>query len=278
MAPWAAYILQMVAAGLMAWLGVALSAKKPAIWGTALGLGMLGMAAWPLMRAWPTLAIEILGAKGAACVEITGLLVPTTLVFSIAAMHVTRKSDRRAVIALMCVAGVFFAISGRWMIHHALPKFGPTDMRDGVCRQSTNYSCVAASLVTMLRARGVRAEEEEMCRLAYVQVNAGATDSRALWALETKLEGTEWQARYESMTFDELGRAPMPALVQLGFSFFASHMVPVLEVTPSGVTVGDPLEGERSMSRREFESRWKGQAIVMQIQSVEQLNRANDGQ
>ena len=91
------------------------------------------------------------------------------------------------------IAAVYFLKAGWWMIGPALSlggwgggvtDLGPTRMQDGICRQTTGYTCVAASMVTALRARGIDATETEMARLAHTQVNGGATDSRALWALQ----------------------------------------------------------------------------------------------
>lgn len=264
---WVAYMVQFALAaaaiGGSAWI-----ARRPrGVWLSVCLLGLAGMLLWPLMRAFPTVAIELLGAKWTACVEITGLFIPAALVLSVAARRVPRQSDRRAVLALIVVAGAFFAWSGRWMLWHRLPDLGPTQMHGDICKQSTEYTCVAASMVTLLKARGMDASEQQMAELAYVQVGGGATDSRALWALQRKLAGTGALVRYASMNLAELITAQKPALVQLDWGFFTSHMVPVMHADDKSVTIGDPLTGLKVMTASEFSRLWKRQAIVVETPS-----------
>lgn len=269
---WAAYLGQMLLALALGAAGLWVSRRSPKVWGPLLAAAFLAMLLWPLMRFRPTLAIDLLGAPAAACIEITGLLVPAALVFSILSRRVPKPRDQRAVAALLVVAGLYFALSGRWMVHHTLPALGPTQFQGRVCKQSTDYTCVAASLVTMLTARGIQTSEQEMAELAFVQVGAGATDSRALWALERKLAGSTLAASYRSLTLAELSASPKPALVQLGWGFFVSHMVPVMDVTDRGVVIGDPLTGARLVPIAEFTRQWKGQAITLMNTSPEPVH------
>ncbi len=261
---WVAYIVQFALAAAAIAGSASISRRSRSVWLPVCVLGLLGMMLWPLMRFFPTVAINLIGAPATACVEITGLFVPAALVFSILARHVPRATDRRAILALVIVAGAFFAWSGRWMVWHTLPDLGPTQMHGEICKQSTDYTCVAASLVTLLKARGVETSEQEMAELAFVQVGAGATDSRALWALQRKLHGTNLRARYASMTLPELIAANKPALVQMDWGFFVSHMVPVLAASTTIVTVGDPLTGFRTIPADKFAREWKKQAIVVE--------------
>lgn len=260
---WVAYLLQalLAVAAIAASSWIARQSRR--VWLVVCLLALAAMLLWPLMRVFPTLAIDLLGAPTTACIEITGLFVPAALVFSIAARRLPRESDRRAVLVLVIVAGAFFAWSGRWMLHHRLPNLGPTQMHGMICKQSTDYTCVAASLVTLLKARNIDTSEQEMAQLAYVQVGGGATDSRALWALEEKLKGTGLIARYATMTLPELIAAEKPALVQMDWGFFTSHMVPVMHADATSVTIGDPLTGLKTIPAQEFSRLWKRQAIVV---------------
>lgn len=237
--------------------------KDRRVWGWVCAGAFVCMLLWPLMRVFPTVAIQLFGAQAVACIELTGLIIPAALLFSIAARQVPRAPDRRAIFMLLAVAGVYFGWAGRWMLVDTLPNLGPTQMQGHVCKQSTEYTCVAASMVTMLRARGIEADELEMARLAHVQVGGGATDSRALWALEHKLAGTGLQPVYETLTLADLAAAPKPLLVQLDWGYFVSHMVPVMAADAASVTIGDPLTGSRTMTTAEFAESWKRQAIML---------------
>ncbi|MCC6321188.1 MAG: hypothetical protein IT438_07110 [Phycisphaerales bacterium] len=238
-------------------------ASRP-VWIGACVVSLGAMLLWPLMRVFPVEPIRLLGAAAVACIELTALAIPAALLFAVAARHVPRKSDGRAILALTAVAGLYFLKAGWWMVSPGVSGLGATNVdSNGVCRQSTGYTCAASSMVTMLRARGVAAEEQEMARLSHTQVGGGATDSRVLWALERKLATTSLRPRYQRLGLDGLVAASKPCLVQLDWGYFTSHMVPVLEASAETVVIGDPLSGRREMAAAEFMRKWKGAAITV---------------
>lgn len=259
--PFAGQLLLAVGAFLGAmWL----ARKGKPVWVAACGVALGALLVWPLMRVFPVEPIELLGARVVACIELTGLAVPAGLLFGVASRRLPRASDRRAIVALSAVAAVYFVKAGWWMVAPGVAGIGATNVdAHGVCRQSTGYTCVAASMVTMLRAHGVLCEEEELARLAYTQVGGGATDSRALWALEQKLAGTGLRPAYRRLDGPGIIAAAKPCMVQLDWGFFVSHMVPVMSATPETVVIGDPLSGPREMSMAEFMRQWKGTAIML---------------
>ena len=219
---------------------------------------------WPAARFWPTVPISLLGAPIASCLEVTGLFIPATLLFVAASHHLSRPGERRAIRLLACVCVAVFARIGWWMISPGVPDLGPTVVIDGVARQSTGYTCAAASMVTLLRARGVDATETEMARLARTEVGGGATDSRVVWALREKLRTSRHSVSYQTLDLDGLLAVPKPCLVQLDWGFFVSHMVPVLEATRERVVIGDPLTGRRELTIEAFMRTWKRAAVVVE--------------
>jgi hypothetical protein len=261
--PFAAQLLLAVAAFFLA---PRIARARKAVWATVAALSLATMFLWPLMRVFPVEPIRLLGAPAVACIELTGLAVPAVLFFGVASRHVPRKNDARAILLLTVAAAIYFVRAGWWMVipGGGVPDLGPTRIGpDNICRQSTGYTCVAASMVTMLRAFDIPAEETEMARLAFTQVNAGATDSRTLWALQRKLAGTGLVPAYQRLDRASLLAVPKPCLVQIDWSFFVSHMVPVLDATATEVTLGDPLTGRRSLPMSDFLAVWKGTAISL---------------
>lgn len=230
----------------------------------AVALALALLILWPLWRVLSVEAVAIFGPAMVSCIEITGVIVPGSMALAIIAHRLPRKSDRRAVLVLICIAGTVVLWSGRWMIKPGIDEVGATRMNGSVCLQSTPDTCVAASLVTLLRARGIKAEEYEMTVLAGVEPGAGATDSRALWALQRKLRAAGLRAHYRRMSPQDLVAAPKPCLVQLRFGLFTSHMVPIMDADESRVVIGDPLEGLRTQSMAAFCKEWKGRAIVVE--------------
>ncbi len=261
----AAFIIQAFLAALGLVLAPRLARAPAPVWRSVCIAALALLLLWPLMRVWPTAPIRLLGAPFVACIELTGLFVPAVLLLAIAARHVPRPSDRRALYLLIPVAGAYFVKAGWWMLAPPPRLESPTEIDSaGIARQTTGYTCVAASLVTVLRARGLDVSEQEMVDLTRTESGGGATDSRALWALEQRLAGTGLRARYESLDFSALRAVPKPCLVQLDFSYFYSHMSVVLDATPAGVVLGDPLLGRRELSVDAFRTQWKGQAIVVE--------------
>ncbi|MBX9736555.1 MAG: hypothetical protein K2X32_06475, partial [Phycisphaerales bacterium] len=178
-----------------------------------------------------------------------------------------RVGDRRAVYALLGLSLVYFVKAGWWMVSPGVGDLGVMKWKDGVCLQSTDSTCVAASMVTLLRSRGVEATETEMAALSFVEPGGGTTDSRAAWALERKLASVgrrDLKVRYQRMTLDELIAAPKPCMVPLNWGFFMSHMVCVMDANSETITLGDPLTGLRRLRVREFTGEWGG--LVMWLE------------
>lgn len=260
---WAVFLLQLVLAAAAFLAGPAAARWPKAAWTGVCVAGVGFSLLWPLMRVFPTAPIAWFGAPFVSMVELTGLFIPAALVLGIGAEHVPRKNDRRAIKLLAVACGLYFVKAGRWMVGGAVESLGPMTLEGEVCRQSTGYTCVAASMVTLVRARGIEASELEMARLAHVEVGGGATDSRAVWALERKLAGTGLAVEYRRLDAAGLIAAPKPCLVQLDWGFFVSHMVPVMSADAERVVIGDPLKGLREMPMGAFAREWKGMGIIV---------------
>jgi predicted double-glycine peptidase len=259
-----AWFAGQAAAGGLAWLtGRRIGRARPAVWkATAAGATLIALG-WPLLRVFPTAALRLLGAPVMVFTELTGVVIPAVLAFTIAAAHVPHPRDRRALRMLLVVCVLYFVRSGLWMVRPATGDWRSSRYADGVCRQATEYTCVAASLATVLGAHDIAATEAEMARLSYTEVNRGTTDTRAVLALERKLAGRPVRVQYRRLNYDELRQVPLPCLVPLKWGYFISHMVPLLTISSERVAIGDPLGGPRVLSRVEFEREWLGRAIYV---------------
>ncbi len=255
------FAAQAIIAGGMIPLGRRLARARAVAWKSAATVATVAALLWPLMRWHPAHALALLGAPVMMYIEVTGMIPAVLLLFTIASVHVRRLSERRLSILLVVVCGLYFVRCGLWMVRPPVPDLGATSVRDGVCLQSTPYTCVAASLVTLLRAHGVDATETEMARLSDTEVGGGATDTRALRALERKLAGRPLEIRYEVMDYERLRHIRMPCLVSTKFGYFVSHMVPVLAAHEGEVALGDPLTGRRTVPVDEFRNIWHRRGI-----------------
>jgi len=255
---------QAVALAFTALAGHRLARAGPRVWKPAAIVSAVLVALWPLLRIEPTWSRAMLGTYFAVFLELTGVVFPAVLLFMIATTHMKRLRDRRALRWLPVMCALYFLRSGLWMVRPGMPATPTSQYADAICRQSTDYTCVAASLVTLLTAHGIPATENEMAKLSLTEVGNGTTDTRAVYALERKLAGQPVRVQYRRLDYDELQRVPLPCLVPLKWGYYSSHMVPVLSLTETHIVLGDPLSGRQEMLRADFEPEWLGRAIYVE--------------
>lgn len=246
------------------WAGTRVARQPASIWKPVAILATLATLAWPFTRFFPTYGLRVLGAGVMVFTEGVGVVIPAAALFSIAACHCKTASERRMIRLLLVVCLMFFVKTGLWMVRPEVPLLGPTKWWNRqVCMQSTGYTCVAASLVTLLHAHGIDATEAEMARLSFTEVNGGTTDTRAVYALQRKLSGLPVEPHYAVMDYEQLRRTVMPCVVAIDWGYFVSHMVPVLRADAKEVVLGDPLSGPRAMSVADFQAVWKNRGIYL---------------
>jgi hypothetical protein len=134
----------------------------------------------------------------------------------------------------------------------------------GVCRQSTDYTCGPAAAVTVLRKLGFPAEESELALLSGTSAVTGTPLDLLAEALRQKYgkDGLMVEYRYFK-NFEELQQAGL-TLAVVKYSFMVDHYVAVLKVNDIAVTVGDPLNGIQIISREDFLKQWRFCGIVLQ--------------
>jgi predicted double-glycine peptidase len=171
------------------------------------------------------------------------------------------------------LVGIFFAIVASY--YSVMPFLWPaldrprlaglkTQVdRDGVCRQTTAYTCGPAAAVTALRALGIEAEESELAVLMYTSPALGtATDVLATTLQERySADGLSCEYRW----FDSIDELPRdtPVLAVVKFSFMVDHFVAVLEVQKGQIVVADPAAGRLTYTREQFQQRWRSKGVVL---------------
>lgn len=124
---------------------------------------------------------------------------------------------------------------------------------DGICLQSTGYTCAPAALATYLYGRGIRTTEAEMARLCGT-TSLGTSDRGILAALYR----SGLKPRIVLGDRALLDRSPIPCLAVVVFASGIDHCVVLTEVGDQEVGVIDPLGGRVLEDRAAFERRWKG--------------------
>lgn len=129
---------------------------------------------------------------------------------------------------------------------------------DGLCLQTSGYTCGAAAAAMYLDRLGVPATEAEMAALCVTRRD-GTTDAGIARGLRRKLPGRD--VRVTAPRYEDL---QAPALVSILLPGRIGHAVLVEEATPEGVRLADPGCGRWRTSRADFEARWQGSAIRAQ--------------
>jgi predicted double-glycine peptidase len=179
------------------------------------------------------------------------------------------------------IVGVLMAIVVGWfsvmpflvpaLIKDALSNLTTTINSNGICYQSTDYTCGPAAAVTALRKLGLSANEGELAVLSYTSPVVGTLPTCLSSALQERYgtEGLKSQYRYfDSIT--QLRNAGI-TLAVIKDGFMNSHCVTVLGVSDYMVTIADPVVGRMLMSRKQFEKVWRFSGIVLKRDSTQNI-------
>lgn len=193
------------------------------------------------------------------------------MVLSTPLSRLSNKRDRQ-VVTLLVVAVVFSGSVWPFLA----PMFNRSQLAqiqthmdtDGVCLQSTDYTCGPASAVTALRKLGLPAEEGELAVLSGTSAATGTPPDLLAEVLRQKYGKDGLTVNYRFFkSVDELRQAGL-TLAVVRFSFLVDHYVTVLNVNNLAVKIGDPLNGIQTLSREDFQKEWRFCGIV--------LNRTHD--
>jgi hypothetical protein len=209
-----------------------------------------------LFSFFPLLEARIMPVKFYPLIQMEFWL-PFPVLFFAFASHLVTVRNRSA--ALIVVGVMVAVVIQQTFWHLSKPDIYAYKGKivEGVCHQTSPETCGAASMVTLLKAIGIRATEGEMARLSMTAPRAGLTPHQAAYGLKRK--------------FGQLGRTdkvadlPGPFLAGIRFSTLENHMICVLETARDALVVGDPLSfGPKTWSWEDFEKKWSGVVIVSQ--------------
>ncbi len=171
-----------------------------------------------------------------------------------------------ALYILMAVFVIWFAV---------LPLLMPSLMKerllslptildsDGICLQSTNFTCAPAAAVTALGKLGFSANEGRLAFLSYSNPITGTLPV----CLEDTLRscygdrGLDWHFRHFD-SVEQLKSADL-TLAIIKSSFLTDHCIVVLKVGDKDVFLADPVFGKTQMTRQQFEKVWRFTGITL---------------
>ncbi|GAI35373.1 unnamed protein product, partial [marine sediment metagenome] len=134
--------------------------------------------------------------------------------------------------------------------------------KDGICIQSTSYTCGAASAVTLLHQYGIRTDEIEMARLSHT-TRRGIKVTSLARGISRKVSLLVFKADIRRLDLDGLKKLGQPCIITTKFGFMVDHVVAFLGLAEDGVWIGDPLEGKVKWSEEKFLNKYRGIAIIL---------------
>jgi hypothetical protein len=196
-------------------------------------------------------------------VESWWYLFPAMGIFGVGIVLVRKSVWKRD--GLLAGAGYLLIQSGVIAVLIERPKdLSGVVNTEGICLQSTGYSCAPASAVMLLHRVGVESTEKEMAQLCVTRAGgsslSGTSDAGVMRGLRLKLMG-RGKPVISAPDYDQL-RAPALVMIQLNPRL--GHCILISGVEPDQLRVIDPLYGKGTIPRVQFERQWCGSAIHLE--------------
>jgi hypothetical protein len=187
-----------------------------------------------------------------------------SLMLGIASSGAVARKPRIAFITCAAVYGLITFY--RLFAIHAM-DLAPLEHRvgaDGICRQSTDWTCGPACAVTLLWHFRIPATEGEMARLALADPLRGVDDVQLALAIREKALPEGYDVIVIESDWESLRSNKLPVLVVFKLSTHLDHYAVVLNANEQYVTLEDPLNGARRVPREEFLTKWRNIVIALQ--------------
>lgn len=192
--------------------------------------------------------------------KFTVVAIVVAMIFSALVPRLPKPRERRALGILVAVAVLYSSVWPAVAVAINRPFLASLETKippDGICRQSTDYTCGPAAAVTALRRLGLQAGEGELALLAGTSTATGTPPDVLARALNERFGRDGLRAEFRRFGSVEELRAAGLTLVIVKFGLFLDHWLTVLEVTDREVVVADPLNGENRLTYEEFLNRWR---------------------
>lgn len=184
------------------------------------------------------------------------------MIFALAARLDGRRTRRLAATALIMLAPLFVWDSFAACLHPNYEMPAQFD-EEGVCRQTTDYSCGPAAAVMMLKSMGEEISEGEMANLCLLRPGRGVTALELCRGLNIALRARNCRATVEHLNPGQLDRLDPPFLAEIKRPGSSEHCVVVLQVLADVVLLADPAAGRAVCTREEFLKLWTGIAVTV---------------
>jgi predicted double-glycine peptidase len=264
---WLGGLLAVLSAIMGAALGIAFSRLRSPFWTIGYFFPLVLIVTYALTIRFPTvmftppLSWVFLGLKKFI---VFGFV--TTMVLTTPLSRINPKRTRLMIALLTAIIVFVFAIFpfiAPLLNRRQLAQMATRMDKDGICLQSSDYTCGPAAAVTALRKLGFSAEEGQIGILSCTSFQEGTPVDMLADALKRGYgqNGLEVECR-AFKNIAEL-RNLQPTLALTKYSLMVDHWLTVLDVTDAEVIVADPLNGLTRLSHADFGKKWRFIGIVL---------------
>ncbi|MBN1975479.1 MAG: hypothetical protein JW787_17715 [Sedimentisphaerales bacterium] len=151
-------------------------------------------------------------------------------------------------------------------IRHEIKNLHTAFSKDGICKQTTGFTCGPAAAVTVLRQLGIEAQESELAIMSKCTPKKGGTTNELLTSAIKKLYGKKG-IECSIIHFDSIEQLKdiCPVITVIKLSSAVDHYTVVLEVTADKVIAGDPIGGKKEWAYEDFTKRCYPAGIVINM-------------
>ncbi|MGO8704329.1 MAG: cysteine peptidase family C39 domain-containing protein [Candidatus Brocadiia bacterium] len=192
---------------------------------------------------------------------------PAFFAFVVLGIATSRTVARKPRVAFITLAVIYALITLYRLFAVHCMDLAPLEHKvgaDGICRQSTDWTCGPASAVTLLLHYRIPATEGEMARLALADPLRGVDDVQLALAIREKALPKGYDVTVAESNWQSLRSSQLPVLVVFNLSSHLDHYAVVFHADEEGVLLADPLIGARRVPREEFLLKWRKIVIALQ--------------
>jgi hypothetical protein len=269
--PWVETIAVGVLAlsGLLAGVVISRVGKQAGLWvclGTTLLILTLG-AGW-LIPVNVDIPIVFALVCGRARFVLLAFIVPLAL--AAARPYLPYKIERQGIIVLIALSIYAFAVFpflGAARAGGVLKELPVWYDGDGVCLQSTPYTCGPAAAATALRHFGMDVSEGQIAVLSRSCPVIGTSDYDLTRAIRQITSGRAMETSYGRWNELPMLTEHQVLLAMLRQGRWMNHCVLIMKMTGNSVVFADPAEGLITLSKERFLYLWTGRGILLQNNS-----------
>jgi hypothetical protein len=135
--------------------------------------------------------------------------------------------------------------------------------RDGICRQTTKYTCGPAAAVTALGRLGLSADEGEIAILSHSSPVTGTLPGQLCSVLQSRFGDSGLKCEFRRFDSIRQLKESEVTLAVVKDAMMLDHCVVILEVGDNEVAIADPVTGKELIPYEQFEKMWRFSGIAM---------------